>query len=1109
MKKAIAFVTALCITAGALPAVQNEYNTNVVVYAEDGFTFVKNSETIINDNIVYMKDKDGFIVLAFRLYDDHAEVIPGVNIKYTHIDIPSNVEGVPVTKINGNAFGNYYTLESVTIPDTVEYIGNSAFSHCSRLTSIEIPDSVKEIGESAFDYDVNLKSIKLSNSLETIGKDAFYKCESLKKIKLPSSLKTISDSAFGLSGLESISLPDSLENIGLYPFMGCQNLKNVELPSTLTYIPEMMFQSCPGLEEFAVPPTVTTIGYSAFCNCENLRSIEIPDSVITIEDYAFADCKSLTSVKIPSNVVKIGDKAFYRCESLKSVNIQDNVGTTIGNNVGTTIGNNAFDSCKALETIEIPPNVVSLGKQAFSRCEALRNVKFIKKVTFAKNDVYETPSKITNIEEGAFEFCTNLESINIPPKAEEIGTAAFRNCSSLNTVILPNSVSKIGTEAFENCSNLKSLIIMNKDCVIGEKKEGYDNSRTICSKYDSTEKTASFNGTINGSTGSTTEQYATENSYAFDKINFEWKNNNWDFTNSPDYFGDERFINIDSNHNSNDINKILNGLSNKEIIGGAELEDLTDEKGNTRTNTEFNRLKTKIEKAWTGSCYGMSVTSILSCYGILRPIKNGAYTTLNELVSFDTKPIPNDIQTLINYYHLLQYTDYFEQHKAHAKDTNNKEMLDTIIDCLEDGSPTLVAYSGIFTHSNGEESKGGHAVVAYSYEEGKYIQNEKEYAGKIKIYDPNYYLNSEFSIFDYYMYYNSDKSAWAIPAHGLDSEKDESNKIEFVIDDIETINYHGTINNSYCISDFQFFFPIMQSDEMFSKDKSEIKTGSYINRKWNTIATANNYIELTNYNVSDVTSNDFTYAMDDPDSGYIVELKQPEQLDLMLSYENTLLHAEASNGTEARFDPSGCVSVCGENTDYELNIVLNDGYTVTDDWYGMSVRGSGVNEATLEKAENGYILNAENLKDVYIKAYNDEVADEVVISTEYPEVLIYEKDADTIGAAVDTDNDGTYETEIETQKAEYGSPTTPPSPDSSEPTDTPTDTPSPTPTSEPSEESVYGDINDDGVVNTADLIALIKEIITPPSEKNQNSDLNNDGNIDAIDLVLLKKMLSA
>ena len=80
-----------------------------------------------------------------------------------------------------------YDIKSITIPDSVEIIGEGVFKFCKSLTSITIPDSVKEIGEGAFEYS-GIKSITIPNGVLTIKKNAFALCVSLISITIPDSV---------------------------------------------------------------------------------------------------------------------------------------------------------------------------------------------------------------------------------------------------------------------------------------------------------------------------------------------------------------------------------------------------------------------------------------------------------------------------------------------------------------------------------------------------------------------------------------------------------------------------------------------------------------------------------------------------------------------------------------------------------------------------------------------------------------------------------------------------------------------------------------------------------------------------------------------------------
>ena len=86
-----------------------------------------------------------------------------------------------VTEISN--FDNMKSLESVTLPDTLEALGKNAFYKCKNLHSIVLP-----------------------NNLTRIGENAFAECSYLYDLTIPYSVVEISSNAFSGSGLDYIRL---------------------------------------------------------------------------------------------------------------------------------------------------------------------------------------------------------------------------------------------------------------------------------------------------------------------------------------------------------------------------------------------------------------------------------------------------------------------------------------------------------------------------------------------------------------------------------------------------------------------------------------------------------------------------------------------------------------------------------------------------------------------------------------------------------------------------------------------------------------------------------------------------------------------------------------
>ena len=146
--------------------------------------------------------------LEYRLEDEEAVITGGNRYLPEELVIPDTIRGLPVTRIEKDAFYHEETLTSVTLPESLTEIGQSAFMGCSHLISINLPSDVT-----------------------TIGKEAFSQCTRLIEITLPDKLTEVSDRLFmNCYALEKVVLPEKVTSVGAYAFSGCSRLMELELP---------------------------------------------------------------------------------------------------------------------------------------------------------------------------------------------------------------------------------------------------------------------------------------------------------------------------------------------------------------------------------------------------------------------------------------------------------------------------------------------------------------------------------------------------------------------------------------------------------------------------------------------------------------------------------------------------------------------------------------------------------------------------------------------------------------------------------------------------------------------------------------------------------------
>ena len=187
----------------------------------------------------------------------------------------------------------------------------------SEVTEIIIEEGITGINNRLTRMFKNAISVTLPSSLESIGENNFSNFTKLETVTIPdnSKLKYIYTSAFEkCTSLKSINLPQGLESIYSRAFHTCSNLTNLKLPSTLTRIDELAFSNGPRFKnnELTVPKGVTTIKSRSIYNINDLKTINVENGVTKIEYFAFSDNDSLTRINLPSSIKSVGT---YACKS--------------------------------------------------------------------------------------------------------------------------------------------------------------------------------------------------------------------------------------------------------------------------------------------------------------------------------------------------------------------------------------------------------------------------------------------------------------------------------------------------------------------------------------------------------------------------------------------------------------------------------------------------------------------------------------------------------------------------------------------------------------------------------------------------------------------------
>ena len=222
-KKLFCIISALCLSFGTFSLTScDDINSSSVEYYTEGLEF----SLWIGGNEYYVTDYIG---------------------SDTDVIIPSVYNGKPVTGIcgtfasddfvieYGDAFQNCSSLTSITIPNSVTYIGYSSFSGCDSLKVITLPF----VGKTPYPVDHIILGECYAEELfgyifgaKRCEENKIYVPSSLEKVYVTNATHIPFASFRCCDSLVNIILPTSLTFIGGFAFDGCNSLKTVYYTGT-------------------------------------------------------------------------------------------------------------------------------------------------------------------------------------------------------------------------------------------------------------------------------------------------------------------------------------------------------------------------------------------------------------------------------------------------------------------------------------------------------------------------------------------------------------------------------------------------------------------------------------------------------------------------------------------------------------------------------------------------------------------------------------------------------------------------------------------------------------------------------------------------------------
>ncbi|MCM1101265.1 MAG: leucine-rich repeat domain-containing protein [Clostridium sp.] len=201
------------------------------------------------------------------------------------VSIPARIDGMDVRAIGEYCFVND-EITAVVCPDTLEIIGAFAFTNCEELVGIRLNEGLQSIADHAFLNCPSLEYVSIPGTVTFMGESAFS-MTGIRELELLCSAPELGQSVFSSIDVVELTIPANLKTVGYMMFVNSQDLETVIIEDGVEKIDKQAFESCDSLISVTIPASVTEIGEKAFKKSAFAdKSLEL---VLTVEPGSYAE----------------------------------------------------------------------------------------------------------------------------------------------------------------------------------------------------------------------------------------------------------------------------------------------------------------------------------------------------------------------------------------------------------------------------------------------------------------------------------------------------------------------------------------------------------------------------------------------------------------------------------------------------------------------------------------------------------------------------------------------------------------------------------------------------------------------------------------------------